>query len=163
MWLIAIMLMSSGLARITGAPTRFPIVWADWLGWLELAVACALFMLAAHVWYMALGGYLFAGFFKIILFLMTGQALYSRTVSLPRLDAAVQAGFALLGLSLLFRFVEIRLTVVDRLALTIYMFTFFQLGNVPVQTLGVGALATSWGTHLFRKQRSRRHCRVAAP
>ncbi len=153
MWLIALMLMGSGLTRIVGAETYHSVAWADWMGWLELAAACALFMLAAHIWYMLVAGYLLFGFVKILIFLISGKNLYAPHVFLPRLEAAVQAGFALLTLVLLFRLSKIRLTIVDRTALTVYMFTFFPFGNIPAQSLGVAALAISWGIDRLTKGR----------
>jgi hypothetical protein len=161
MWLIAIMLMASGLTRIIGAATYHSIVPGEWFGWFELVAACALFMLSAHIWYMLLGGYLLFGFAKFIVFLIIGQSLSARHVLSPRLDVGIQAAFALLAITLLFQFFGIWLNIVDRIALTIYMFTFFQFGNIAVQSLGIIALAISWGIRRLIKHRNRRYYQEA--
>ncbi len=130
-FLIALMLLGSGLTRMV-SPT-------------------------AQVWLLVVGGYALFGVVKGVLVLVTGKVLYTYQ-RVPRLEAAEATIFALATLLLLFRFYDTRPNILDRVALTFYVFAVAWSGHSAASTLvdprlaaGLIGLAISWCVYRWKR------------
>lgn len=142
---VASMLIAAGFARLLRSNSGARLVWSDWVGWLEVATATILLLASAHVWHLLVAGYLLFGFFKAVLVLFTGQYLYPPHQPVARLQAVELALFALAGLVLLFRMVEVRLSFTDRAALTIFVLVLISgRMNASASIIGLAVLALAW-------------------
>jgi hypothetical protein len=149
-FLIALMLLGSGLTRVVSSDSPQHVVWSDWMGWGEIGLACVLLLVTAQVWLLLVGGVALFGIGKSIFLLVYGEIPHTyRPVS--RLEGAEAAFFCLTTLLLLFRFMDTRPNTLDRVALTFYVLavawsghrTAFTLVD-PWLTAGLIGLAVSW-------------------
>lgn|SRR5258707_10599248 len=156
-FLIALMLMGSGLTRVVSSVPPHRMVWSDWVGWAEIGLACVLLLYTAQVWLLVVGGYALFGVVKGVLVLVTGKVLYTYQ-RVPRLEAAEATIFALATLLLLFRFYDTRPNILDRVALTFYVFAVAWSGHSAASTLvdprlaaGLIGLAISWCVYRWKR------------
>jgi hypothetical protein len=157
-FMIAVVFLQIGLGRVAWASLH-PPVWSDWVGWLLISAAGLLLLLSAHVWLFLLAGCALFALGKSMIVVITGKYMYSPHAAFPRLEAAEIGVLALITLVLMVRLAASSLTIIDRFALTFYVFTLalawhgnanFSLAN-PWQLAGLGALIVSWCDHHFRK------------
>jgi len=146
-FLIGGMLMGNGLGRIlVGSAGSYQIAWADWMGWAELVVAAAILLLTARTWLMLLGGYLLFGALKGFILFATGS-FPSHGFS-TRVEALALVFYCVATLMLMFRFAQKPPTVLDRVALTVYLFCLWPgAANSAFswwQGVGLAALVVSW-------------------
>ena len=141
-FLIGGMLMGNGLGRIVGSAGSHQIVWADWIGWAELVLAAAILLLTARTWLMLLGGYLLFDALKSLILFATGS-FPSHGFS-TRVETLALVFYWVATLMLLFRFTENPPTVLDRVALTAYLFCLWPAATNSAfswwQAVGLAAL-----------------------
>jgi hypothetical protein len=156
-FLIAMMLLGSGLTRVVSLVPPHHLVWSDWLGWVEISLACVMLLATAQVWFWLVGGYALFGLGKSILVLVSGKVPYTyRTV--PRLEAGEAALFTMATLLLLFRFVDTGPNIMDRVSLTFYVLAIAWSGHSaattsvdPLLAAGLIGLTISWCVYRWKK------------
>jgi hypothetical protein len=123
LFLIAAMLLGNGMDRVvwSATPPHF-VVWPEPIGWGELAIAAAILLLSAGVWWQLFAGYMLIGCFKSVIVFVTGRDLFAPYGPLPRSESAGLAVFGLATILLMWRFSKNPLTILDRIALTAYVF-----------------------------------------
>ena len=151
-FLIAGMLMGNGLSRVLGSEGSHPIAWTDWVGWIELVLAAVTLILTARTWLMLVGGYMLFGAIKGV-FLFAGGSFPSHGFS-TRVEPLEIAIYCVVTLALLYRFAENPPTVLDRVALTVYLFCLWPAGARSAfswwQAVGLAALLASWFVSRWR-------------
>ena len=151
---IAAMLIGNGLGRILGSAGSHQIAWTDWIGWAELVLAVAILLPTARVWLMLLGGYMVFGVIKG-LFLFATASFPSHGFS-TRVDPLELALYGVVTLALLYRFAESPPTVLDRVALIVFLFCFVMPSSGLSsalswsQMIGLAVLLVSWGVSRWR-------------
>lgn len=159
-FLIGGMLMGNALGRIASPESQ--MARADWMGWAELVLAAAIFLLTARTWLMLLGGYLLFGALKSLILLATGSFPSHGFTS--RVEPLALVFYCVATLMLMFRFAENPPTVLDRIALTVYLFCLWPgAANSAFswwQAVGLAALLASWCVFRWRTWRhgDRRDC-----
>jgi hypothetical protein len=157
-FLVAGMLMGNGLARILGSEGSHPIMWGDWVGWVELVLAAAILILTARTWLMLLGGYLLFGALKGLI-VLTSASFPSHGFS-TKFELLALTFYCAATLMLMFRFAENPPTVLDRVALTVYLFCLWPAGTGSAfswwQAVGLAALLVSWFVSRWRAPRTSR-------
>ena len=159
-FLIAAMLLGAGMRRIVwSTPAPHHIVWREPIGWAELLAAALILVLTADVWWQLLAGFMLFGCFKGAVIFITGRDLFAPHAPFPRLDSAVLTLFAVATLALLFRFADTRPTIVDRIALTLFVFCFMlSMTNAtfsaadPSLAAAFIVLLVSWAVSWLRKK-----------
>ncbi len=150
-FLIAAILIGNGGDRIIAATASHQVAWA---GWAELALAAVILLLTAHVWFLLLGGYMLFGAIKGLFLFATGS-FPSHGFS-TRLEPLGIAVYGVVTLALLYRFAQSAPTVLDRVALTVFLFCFVIPWTGPSsalswsQMIGLGVLLASWGISRWR-------------
>jgi hypothetical protein len=152
LFLIGGMLLSAGMGRVvwSAVPPHY-LLWPEPLGWTELVLAAALLFFSAEVWWQLLAGYMLIGFVKSLIVFMSGRDLFAPYGTFPRSQAAALGFFAASTILLTWRFAKHPPTLVDRVALTAYLFCFawranaikfsdFDLGLV----IALGCLLSAW-------------------
>jgi len=156
-FLIGGMLMGNGLGRILGSAGSHQIVWTDWIGWAELVVAAAILLLTARTWLMLVAGYLLFGALKSLILFATGS-FPSHGFS-TRVEPLALVFYCVATLMLMFRFAESPPTVLDRVALTVYLFCLWPAATNSSfswwQVVGLAALLASWCVFRWRTWRHR--------
>jgi hypothetical protein len=153
-FLIAAMLIGNGGDRIIASTASHQIAW---IGWAELVIAAAILLLTAHVWLLLLGGYMLFGVIKGLFLFATGS-FPSHGFS-TRLEPLGIAVYGVATLALLYRFAQSPPTVLDRVALTIFLFCFVIPWIGPSsalswsQMIGLAVLLASWGISRWRPPR----------
>ena len=151
-FLIAAMLMGNGMRRILGSVGSHQIAWSDWMGWAELMVAAVILLLTARAWLLLLGGCLLFGLLKGLIVFATGS--FSSHGFSTRVEPLAVAFYCLATLVLMFRFAEIPPTVLDRVALTMYLFCLWPAASSSTfswwQGVGLAALLVSWCVSRWR-------------
>jgi hypothetical protein len=156
-FLIALMLLGSGLRRVVwSVPAHHPLVWSDWLGWLEIGLSLSLMIVTARFWLLLLGGWTVFAFVKSVAVLITGRSLSAPHGSFPRPEAAAIAALALATLALMVRFAESPPTILDRFGLTFFVLALLWNGNeagfsAVGPAFGVAGLAICWFVYRWRK------------
>lgn len=152
-FLIAGMLIGVGLPRIAGTGSQ--IVWADWTGWAELALAAGILLLTARTWLTLLAGYLIFDILESLILFVAGS-FPSHGFS-SRVEALALASYCVATLMLLARFVENPPTPLDRVALTAYLFCLWPAAAKSAfswwQAVGLAALLASWCVFRWRNRR----------
>ena len=143
-FLVAGMLMGNGLGRILGQESH--VVSADWVAWVQLVVAAAILLLTARIWLILLAGYLLFGALKSLVFFVIGS-FPSHGFS-NRIEVLVVLLYCVATILLMLRFAETPPTVLDRIALTIYLFCLWPAAAHSAfswwQWVGLAALFVSW-------------------
>lgn len=143
-FLIAAILIGNGGDRIIASTASH-----QWVGWAELMFAAAILLASAQVWYMFLAGYMVFGVIKGLFFFATGN-FPSHGFS-TRLEPLGIAVYGVATLALLYRFAQSPPTVLDRAALTVFLFCFVIPWIGPSsalswsQIIGLAVLVASWG------------------
>lgn len=158
-FLIAAMLLGLGMTRVvwSAAAQRHIVSWEP-IGWAELLAAALILLLTADVWWQLLAGYMFIGCFKGVVMFITGRDMFPPHGPFRRLDSAVLTMFAAATVALLLRFADARPTIVDRIALTLFVFCFvwstatakFSAAN-PSLAVALIVLLISWAVSRLRK------------
>ena len=149
-FLIGGMLMGNGLGRIAGAGSQ--VAWGDWIGWAQIVLAAAILLLTARVWLIALAGYLLFGTLKSLILVATGS-FPSHGFS-TRVEPLALVFYCVATLMLMFRFAGNPPTVLDRVALTVYLFCLWPAATDSAfswwQAVGLAALFASWCVSRWR-------------
>lgn len=150
-FLIAAILIGNGGDRIIASTASHQIAW---VGWAELVFAAAILLATAQVWYMLLAGYMVFGVIKGVFLFATGN-FPSHGFS-TRLEPLGIAVYGVATLALLYRFAQSPPTVLDRVALTVFLFCFVVPWIGPSsalsssQIIGLAVLLASWGVSRLR-------------
>ncbi len=153
-FLIAAILIGNGGDRIIASTASHQIAW---VGWAELVLAAVILLLTAHVWFLLLGGYMLFGAIKGLFLFATGS-FPSHGFS-TRLEPLGIAVYGVATLALLYRFAQSPPTVLDRVALTVFLFCFVIPWTGPSSALscsqvaGLLALLISWFVFCWRTRR----------
>lgn len=153
-FLIAAILIGNGGDRIIASAGSHQI---PWFGLAELVIAAAILLLTAQVWLLLLGGYMLFGAIKGFFLFATGS-FPSHGFS-TRLEPLGIAVYGVATLALLYRFSQSPPTVLDRVALTVFLFCFVIPWTGPrsalslSQIIGLAVLLASWGISRCRSPR----------
>lgn len=142
LFLIGGMLLSAGMSRVvwSATPPHY-IVWPEPLGWAELALAAALLLSSAGVWWQVFAGYMLIGSLKSVIVFITGTDLFAPYGPFPRPEAAAFAAFGVATILLMWRFTKNRLTILDRMALTACLFSIaWRAGTAEFSDFGLGLI-----------------------
>ncbi len=160
LFLVGWMLLSAGMGRVAwSAPPQHYLVWSDWVGWTELALAAAALLSSAGIWWQVLAGYMVIGSVKSAIVVITGRDLFAPYQPFARSEAAALGFFGVATILLTWRFTKSPPAVLDRIALTAYLFCFawradsakfsdFDLGLL----VGLGGLLLAWTYDRFRRR-----------
>lgn len=162
LFLIGGMLLSAGMSRVvwSATPPHY-VVWPEPIGWTELALAAAALLSSAGVWWQLFAGYMLIGSLKSVIVLATGRDLFAPYGPFPRPEAAAFAIFGVATILLMWRFNKNRPTILDRMALTAYLFSIvWRAGTAEFSDFGLG-LIVGLGFLIFASayDRIRRHRR----
>ena len=162
LFLIGGMLLSAGMGRIvwSATPPHY-VVWSDPIGWTELALSAAALIASAGVWWHVFAGYMLIRGLQSVVVLITGRDLFAPYGPFPRSEAAALAAFGVATILLMWRFTKNRPTILDRIALTSYVFCFaWRADRVEFSDFGLG-LIVGLGFLIFASayDRIRRHRR----
>lgn len=155
-FLIGIMLLGSSLKRLgSTAPLAHHPGWSDWMGWMEFGGAILLLIASAHIWHWLLGGVTLAAFVKSVFFLIFMALSGAHAPRGQALSLVEIAAFSLATMALLFRFINTRLTLVDRIALTLFMIAslwgVWRGLTLAGASISLAILAISWCLDRWRK------------
>jgi hypothetical protein len=159
LFLLGGIFLGSGMDRAvwSATPPNY-IVWPEPIGWTELAIAAAILIASAQVWWQLLAGYMLIGSFKSVIVCVTGRDLFAPHRPFPRPEAAALAAFAALTILLMWRFTRNRPTMLDRIALTAYLFCFMWRADRaefsaagPGLAAGLGCLLLAWAYERIRR------------
>lgn len=129
LFLVAGILLSDGMDGIFWSGVRpGEVHWHDFAGWAELAVAFAILVPTANVWWQLLCGYMVFGLIKSAILILTGSDIVS-SQPLSRLQGVFLAIFCLGTILSLLRLARDKVTLVDRVALTLFIFAFLWQAN----------------------------------
>ena len=156
-FLIAVMLIGNGLARIGISTASHQLIWTEPVGWMELLIAALILLFTARMWLMLLSGCLLFGIVKSLVVFATGR-FPSHEFS-TRIEPLALAFYCIASFVLMFRFSEHQPNLIDRIALTLYVFCLWPAiaGSIfsPWQIVGLGALLISWCLSRWRKDSRR--------
>jgi hypothetical protein len=148
--MIALFPLCDGFRRLwlTSMPYHFSF---SAVGCLELFMAAAILLATAHLWLPYFGGCMVVAVLQGVLMLLSGRGLYTHG-ALPRLESAEFLLFCIVTIVLILRPLMNRPTILDRIALTLYMFSFPWWGihnfkfsiTDPVMMGGPVLLCVSW-------------------
>jgi hypothetical protein len=148
--MIAVIFLGDGLRRVwlTTVPHHFSF---SGLGCIELLLAATILLATAHLWLPYFAGCMVLGVLQGVLMLLTGQGLYTHR-ALPRLESAGFVLFCIATIALIVRPLMGRTTILDRVALTLYVFSFpsYAMHNFkfsitdPLMVGGPALLLVSW-------------------
>lgn len=125
LFLIAGMLLSSGMGRVVwSASSPHYVVWPEPIGWLELTLATAILLSTAGVWWMLLAGCMVLGSVKCVIILLGGGDVFASQATLSRLEAVELLVFAVASVVLMLRLWKKPLTIIDRVAVMLYLYSF---------------------------------------
>lgn len=157
LFLIGGMLLSAGMGRVawSAIPPHY-VVWSDPIGWAEIALAAVALLSSAGIWWQLFAGYMLFGFVKSAIVLATGRDIYAPHAPFPRPEAAALGFFCVVSILLMYRFTKNRPAILDRIALTAYLFCLvwradaakfsdFDLGLL----VGLGCLLLAWAYDRF--------------
>jgi hypothetical protein len=169
LFLIGGMLLSAGMSRVVWSATPpHNVVWPEPLGWAELALAAVALLSSAGEWWQLFAGYMLIGSLKSVVVLATGRDLFAPYGPFPRPEAAAFAVFGVATILLMWRFKENPPTILDRLALTAYVFAIaWRAGTAEFSDFGLGLVVGLGCLFLAsaydRIQRHRRPNRRSSP
>lgn len=138
-----------GLRRVVWAAPQHQLVWSP-IGCLELVVAAALLVPTARVWMYLIAGCMLIGSIKGVLVFMAGAPI-------PRLETAGLVFVFLLTLILMGSIALRGTTLLDRVALTLYVFSLGWSADKgllmpsPSLAFGLAALFASWCVYYWRQ------------
>lgn len=164
----AIRFASKFLLVVLGVVVALRVVWASfafsrWTGSLALAVTAIILYLTASRWVRWLPGLLIFGIVNSLIGLMTHHAPTNPQVAVSAGVAGLLVTFYTVGCIVSYHYDAAHLSVVDRLALLLYLFCMvwpaFVVNNLasvtPVvawsTTIGTAALTASFAVHRVRR------------
>ncbi|MDT8067721.1 MAG: hypothetical protein ROO76_06090 [Terriglobia bacterium] len=158
LFLIAGMLLSSGMGRVVwSASSPHYVVWPEPIGWLELTLATAILLSTAGGWWMLLAGCMVLGSVKCVIVLLGGGDVFASQATLTRLEAVELLVFAVASVVLMLRLWKKPLTIIDRVAVMLYLYSFMWHADRvefsaagPGLALGLFALLVAWCVHWWR-------------
>ncbi len=162
--MIAVMPLCDGFRRLW-LPTVPHHLSFSGLGCTELVLAAAILLGTAHLWLPYFAGCMVLAVLQGILVLLSGQSLFTHK-ALPRLDSAVFVLFCTVTTVLLIRPLTGRTTILERIALTLYIFSFpwfamhdfkFSITD-PLMIGGPVLLFVSWCVERWTSQGLRQPC-----
>lgn len=141
-------------------------MWSDghlgpsaWLGWVELFLAAVFIPLTMHLWMQFFAGCVGFGFLKAVIVAIAGRDWFPPHLAFSRLEAAEMALFFGATFAWLTRFARSRPGLPDRIAIAVYLFSFF-LGSHSnphfsiVQGAGLIALFLAWAVSRWKGRKS---------
>ena len=155
LFLIAGMLLGNGMQKVvwSASPPHY-LVWREPIGWLELIAGAAILLSTAGAWWPLLAGCMALGSVKCVIVLLTGRDLFAPHAPFPRLEAFELLVFAVASIALMARLRKNALTIMDRVALMVYLLAFTWNGDRvefsaagPGLVLGLFALLVPWLLH----------------
>jgi hypothetical protein len=160
-FLVGAMFLGSGAERVVwSAVPPHHVVWREPVGWAELAAGTALLLASAQVWWQLLAGCMLFGFGHSIIALITGTNVFSPYEPIPHLAAFELIVFCFASLLLMLRFAKGTMSVLDRIALTLFVFSFVLPGDkggfsaaIPWLAGGLVLLAIAWCMHRWKPHR----------
>jgi hypothetical protein len=156
LFVLLVLLLAYGLDAVwSAAVPSGHLVWGAWIGWSELLVAAVLIPLTVHLWLQFFAGCVGFAFLKSVVVIFAGKDWYPPHAFFSRLEATEMAIFFGATLALMIRFAKERPTLLDRIAITIYLFFFFGYrNNAHFSLLGAGsgltALFFAWCAHRWK-------------
>jgi hypothetical protein len=149
LFVLSALLLAHGLDAVWSAVPSGHLVREAWIGWSELLVAAVLIPFTVHLWLQFFAGCIGFAFLKSVVVIFAGKDWYSPHAPFSRLEAAEMAIFFGATFALLIRFAKERPTLLDRIAITIYLFFFFSYWNDAHFSLlqaggGLTALFLAW-------------------
>lgn len=162
---VGLFILTNGIGRIFAG--EFPphhIVWLQPMGWLQIAVGTAMLIATADIWWQLLAGCMLYGFSGGVFALITGSSRRVPFGPVPRPLALELIVASAATMALMYRFHKGHVTVIDRVALTLYVFTFafwyrdsssdYSRGAVAFGA-GLAVLAIAWGINRWKPRKRR--------
>jgi hypothetical protein len=156
-------LLGAGLSStVWAARSAHQIVRLDPIGWLEVIVGTAILIPSAGVWWQLLVGYMLFAAAKSLLLLVTGADPYPPHGAISRLTSTALLCYCIASIALMVRFVKHAPSVIDRVALTLFLVALlWRADTMKVSGLGPGLiggpillLAAQWASDLARKRKA---------
>ena len=158
--LIGLMLLGDGFRRLwlTTVPYHFSF---STLGCIEQLLAAAILFTTASLWMPYFAGCMVLAILQAFLTLLWGQGFYTNK-PVSRLESFAFMLFCTVTVLLLLRPLRERTTILDQLALTLYIFSFFWWGmqgfsfslkKSPMLLCGPALLCISWVVEYWKSQR----------
>src|SRR5215468_7837108 len=120
-FLIAGGILSIAVPRLMPSTSSELVRWSDWTAWVEAALASVLLASSAGVWVNLVSALALFGILKSLLMLLVGEEPYHHH-AIPRFESFEAALFCFATVLLTFRFFkEVRPSLLDRIALTLYV------------------------------------------
>jgi hypothetical protein len=157
-FLVAAILLGHTRTRLEVLSSYHQNGWSDWVVWLEVILGVGLLFSAVHVWYQWLAGCLLFGIVKAFMALVTGTAVFPmRQLPPTRTVSLMVVVYCTVSLLLLIRFMETKLTMADRVAVTVYFLCFLPpRSSFPSvwEIVGFVGLLASWVVYRWREGRA---------
>ena len=130
LFLIAGMLLGNGMQRVvwSASPPHY-LIWPEPIGWLELVGGATILLSTAGVWWQLLAGAMVLGAVKSLVVLFTGRDMFAPHAPFPHVQALELLIFATVSVALMARLRKNPLAAMDRVALTVYLFSFMWHGD----------------------------------
>jgi len=130
--------------------------WSDWVVCVEVILGVGLLFSTVHVWYQWLGGCLVFGIVKGLIALVTGRDVFPlHQVPATHIASLTVVVYCIATLLLMLRFIERRLKMVDRIALTSYFLCLLPSGSSFPSVwmlVGLAGLFLSWVVYRWRER-----------
>lgn len=156
-FLIGALLLGQARTRLEVLSSHNQTGWSDWVVWLEVVAGVSLLLSFVHVWYQWLAGCLIFGAVKGLIALLTGTQVFPvRQLPATHIASLAVVVYCVASLLLMVRFMDRTLTLVDRVAITLYFLCFLPpRSSFPSvwELVGVAALLLSWGVYRWREGR----------
>jgi hypothetical protein len=147
-FLVTMAPLADGLRRVVWAAPPHQLLWSS-IGLAEIIVAAGLLISTAQVWVHFFGGCMLVGTIKGVFALMVGT-------SIPRLELAWAVVIFSVTLVLLVAIISRGTPLLDRIALTVYVFSLGWSADKglftpsPSLAVGLAALLVSWCLYYWR-------------
>jgi len=157
-FLIGGLLLGYARIRLEVLSSSHQTGWSDWVIWLEVILGVGLLFSTVNVWYQWLAGCLLFGIVKAFIALVTGTAVFPiRQLPPTRTVSLMVAVYCTVSLLLMIRFMQAKLTMVDRVAVILYFLCFLpSRSSFPSvwEILGLAGLLASWVVYRWREGRA---------
>jgi len=156
-FLIGALLLGQARTRLEALSSHSQPGWLDWVIWLEVILGVGLLFSTAHVWYQLLAGCLIFGAVKGLIALLTGREIFPlRQVPATHIASLTVVAYCIVTLLLMVRFMDRKLAMVDRIALTFFFLCLLPVGSFPSvwPIVGLVGLVASWAVHRWREGRA---------
>jgi len=157
-FLIGGLLLSHVRTRLEVLSSYHQTGWSDWTVWLEVILSVGLLFSTAHVWYQWLAGCLVFGILKGLIALVTGRDIFPLSqVPATQLASLTVVAYCIVTLLLIARFMDRKPTMVDRIAITLFLLCLLPSGSSfpsVLEIVGFGGLLASWVVYRWREGRA---------